>query len=112
MGDYNKLIVNCSIKKTEAEDLEKFKVEVLDKIYLSSSAYQCGGCVFHIDNDWNHRTDIILVTQTKYGRRIPEFLDWLAPQVIQGCGDKDAWAMEWSEYQKEPTIRYMEKGDE
>lgn len=112
MGDYNKLIVNCSINKIKDEDLEKYKAEFLDKIYIGSSAYHCGGELLEINNHWHHKTDITLVTQTKNGHLIPEFLDWLEPQVIQGCGYKEAWAMEWSEYQREPTIRYMRNDDE
>ena len=108
MGDYTKVIVNCAIKKIDENRIEGFRKEFLDKAYLCSSAYHCGGELLEIDNDWHHRSDITFVTQLKYGRGLEEFIEWLKPLVIQGMGENDAFALVFSEYQKEPTLYYME----
>lgn len=97
MGDYTKLVVNCSVKKTDAP--EKLKQEIMDRIGLCSSAYHCGGELLDINNEWHHRTDITLITQKKWGNGIKEFLEWLKPQVINGIGDEDIYAFECSEYE-------------
>lgn len=102
MGDYTKLIVNCSIKKTENTDT--LKEEILSRIGLTTSAYHCGGELLDISNDWHHRTDITLVTQCKYGRGVDEFIEWLEPQVIGGFGPNDIWAIVCSEYDEKPII--------
>ena len=114
MGDYTKVIVNCGVKKREGEELESFKKEFLDNVYLCSSAYHCGGEVFHIDNDWHHRTDITFVTQLKYSRGLEEFIDWLRPHVTQGFGESndeggEMFAMSITEYQQSPTVYWTKQ---
>lgn len=112
MGDYNKLIVNCSLKNMSEDEIEEFKKEALERIYLSSSAYQCGGEVFELDNHWHHRTDMVLITQTKWGRNIQDFIKWLTPQATQGSGEDDVIAMEFSEYDKEPRLYKLNQTNE
>lgn len=107
MGDYTKLIVNCSVKKMTDEEVLVFKDKIMGKMGLLSSAYHAGGEVLEVDNEWGHRTDVTLVTQDKYGGKLDDFLNWLAPQVTNGCGQDDAWAMTWTEYQREPDIHYL-----
>lgn len=106
MGDYTKLIVNCSVEKRE--DIDALREEILNQIILHSSAYHCGGEVLHIGNEWHHRTDITLVTQAKYGQGISEFLEWLKPQVINGFGESDIFAIEMDEYSNNPIIHKKE----
>lgn len=96
MGDYTKLIVNCSVKKTE--NTEELEAEIRDRVGLCTSAYHCGGELLKISNDWHHRTDITLVTQCKYSRGIDEFLQWLSPQIIDGFGDEEYYAIVVTEY--------------
>ena len=105
MGDYNKLIVNCSIKKTE--NIDALKQELKDRIGLVTSAYHCGGELIHADNEWDDSTSIVIVTQCKYGRGIEEFIEWLRPQVIQGMGDGGVFAIDFSEYGSVPTVYSM-----
>ena len=96
MGDYTKLIVNCSVKKTE--DVEKLEQDIRERLDFMSSAYHCGGEMLEISNEWDHRTDITLVTQTKWGNGIEDFLEWLEPQVIDGFGDEEYFAIVSCEY--------------
>ena len=107
MGDYTKLIVNCSLKNMEKEELEKFKSEIEERIYICSSAYHCGGEVFELDDNWHHRTDLTIVTQIKWGRGISEFLDWLKPQIVGGFGEKDYFAVEMNEYDDAPKLHRL-----
>ena len=110
MGDYTKLIVNCSIKKTENTD--KLREEILEHIDLMSSAYHCGGEFLHIENEWHHRTDITLVTQAKYGRGIDEFLAWLTPMVTNGIGEDDVFAIVCDEYTSNPVTYKIKERNE
>ena len=107
MGDYTKLIVNCSIKKTE--NTEELEAVITERIGLTTSAYHCGGELLKISNDWHHRTDITLVTQCKYGEGIDEFLEWLKPQVADGFGPNGVYAIVCSEYDEYPIIYTKEK---
>lgn len=104
MGDYNKLIVACTVKG-EIEAELKVKIEELG---LYTSAYQSQEIIEHIQpGEWHHRKDalnVILVGQTKYGRGQKEFCEWLEPHVIQGSGLNDVFAMSFSEYSDEPTL--------
>jgi hypothetical protein len=99
MGDYTKLIVNCSVKLQDEEEL-KLKLE---EFYFSSSMYHCGGEVLHVDSD-NFRTNITIVSQHKYSEGIEEFLSWLQPQVIDGFGKDEIFAISCTEYCTEPKI--------
>jgi hypothetical protein len=102
MGDYTKIIVNCSLKKTE--DLESLRREIYERLPLISSAYHCGGEILQVGNEWHHRTDITLVAQAKYGRGIQEFIEWLRPQVIDGFGEGDIFAVVASEHCEIPRF--------
>jgi hypothetical protein len=106
MGDYTKVIVNCSVKKKTEAELVKYKKEWLDNVYLCTSAYHCGGELLEFSNEWNYRTDVTFVTQLKYSQGLKEFIAWLKPQVIDGCGERGCFAMSFTEYQKEPTMYY------
>jgi hypothetical protein len=108
MGDYTKLIVNCSIRKVPDGDIESFKNEFLSNVSFSSSAYHCGGEVFEVSNDW-HRTDVTFVTQLKYSRGLEEFIEWLRPQVVDGFGEADWFALSCTEHQAEPTLYFLDR---
>ena len=113
MGDYVKLIVNCSVAKKSDEEATEFRNQVLEAGRgLLTSAYHCGGEVCHVSNSWHHRTDLVYVCQFKYGDGLPEFLAWLEPQVIDGSGDGEAWAIVFTEYEKEPKIHYMKNKED
>ena len=99
MGDYTKLIVNCSVKK---QDEEKLRSKI-NEFYRSSSMYHCGGEVLHIDSDC-FRTNISMVSQHKYSRGIDEFIEWLEPQVIDGFGEDKIFAISCTEYSKIPKL--------
>lgn len=110
MGDYNKLIVSCTVKGSIKEELNS-KIEELS---LSTSAYQSQESIISIEeNDWHHRKghlNLILVGQTKYGERQDEFCEWLRPYVIQGSGENDVFAMSFNEWSDEPKIwKFTEK---
>lgn len=104
MGDYNKLIVACTVKGSVKEEL---KAEI-EKLGLYNSAYQSQEVVISIEpNDWHHRKgdlNLVLVGQTKYGRGQEEFCEWLEPHVLQGSGKNDVFAMSFREYSDEPRI--------
>lgn len=104
MGDYTKLIVNCSVKKTDS--IEELKTEILDMISLTTSAYHCGGEILEVTNSWDS-TCISLITQAKYGSGIEEFLTWLKPQIVQGMGGRECYAIIINEYSDIPDIRYL-----
>ncbi len=110
MGDYNKLIVACTVKGTVKEELET-KVKELN---LYSSAYQSQEQVESIKpGSWSHTEkdlEVILVGQTKWGNGQREFCEWLRPHVIQGSGENDVYAMSFSEYGDTPT--YWKKFDQ
>jgi hypothetical protein len=104
MGDYNKLIVACTVKGEIKEEL-KAKVEELG---LNSSAYQSQEIVISIEpNPWHHRKEdlnVVLVGQTKYGRGQSEFCAWLKPHVLQGSGENDVFAIAFTECSDTPMI--------
>ena len=106
MGDYTKVIVNCGIEKLEDNEIADYKAKFLDNVRLCSSAYHCGGELLEIQNDWHHRTDITFVTQLKYSQGLEEFIDWLKPQVIDGMGEEDAFALVFTEYHIEPKVYF------
>jgi hypothetical protein len=108
MGDYTKFIVNCSVKKLDDEGAEILEGDIRSKLSMLTSAYHCGGELVNISNDWHHRTDISIITQCKYGNGILQFIEWLKPQVTQGFGESEIFAMEISEYCTEPTLYCME----
>lgn len=99
MGDYTKLIVNCSVKRQDEEKLRN-KIE---EFYFSTSFYHCGGEILFIDSD-HARTNITIVSQHKYSRGIDVFLEWLKPQVIAGFGEDEIYAISCNEYQTNPTV--------
>ena len=103
MGDYTKLIVNCSVKTQDEKKLR----ESIDEFYRSSSMYHCGGEILHIDTD-SFRTNITMVAQYKYSIGMNEFLEWLRPQVIDGFGEDGIFAISCTEYCKEPTLYKIE----
>lgn len=109
MGDYNKLIVSCTVRVPDRKVLEQ-KIEELG---LYDSAYQSQEHIESIqESTWDSKKDIlnlILVGQTKYGRGQKEFLDWLEPFVVQGSGENEMWAFQMSEYCTSPTVRALRK---
>lgn len=104
MGDYNVQIVTAGIEKRDTNELEN---EIFERLTLCDSAYHATAPVLGINNSWDHRTTITLVTQAKYNRGVEEFLDWLEPMVISGIGENDTWAINYSEYSGEPTVRKL-----
>ena len=106
MGDYSKVIVECTVK-VKKEDLEA-KVSELG---LGVSAYQSEGWATIIkpcnqDPDCEH-FDLVLVGQAKYERGVEEFLGWLKPHVIQGSGTGELYAMVISEYEYAPRCFHL-----
>lgn len=99
MGDYTKLIVNCSVKEQDEEQLRN----KINEFYRSTSMYHCGGELLHINSD-GYRTNITMVSQHKYSRGIDEFLEWLRPQVVDGFGEDEIYAISCTEYCKEPKV--------
>jgi len=104
MGDYNKLIVSCTVNGSIKEELQ-VKIEELE---LGTSAYQSQEHTISIKpGSWDHiknHLEVILVGQTKYGRGQSEFCEWLRPNVIQGSGRNDVFAISFSEYSDTPTL--------
>lgn len=107
MGDYTKLIVNASVKKMTDEEAAEFKLLLEDILQPSSSAYHCGGEIIHVGNEWRHRTDILICAQRKRGNGIEEFLAWLKPQLIDGMGEREAFALTFTEYQSSPDVYWL-----
>lgn len=95
MGDYNKLIVSCTVKGITKKQLED---EIVD-LCLGDSAYQSQETIVSIEpNTWSSKTeclDIVLVGQTS---------EWLKQHVVQGSGKNDVYAMSFSEYGDTPQI--------
>ena len=108
MGDYTKLIINCSINKIVGDDLVEFEETFRNKIYVCSSAYHCGGELLVFSNDWHHRTEISLITQIKYGVGIEDFINWLRPYIKGGFGDNDCIGLSMSEYCENPVVYFKE----
>lgn len=75
MGDYNKLIVACTVK---GEIKEKLEVEI-EELRLCTSAYQSQERIVSIEpGEWHHSKEelnVIIVGQTKYGRGQHEFCE-------------------------------------
>jgi hypothetical protein len=111
MGDYTKLIVHANVRVPEDKLREK-----IEELGLCTSAYHCDGVIESIGPRSGYGEApyiaLTLVGQTKWGCGQDEFLDWLAPFVIQGSGPKDAWSIQFTEYSAEPVIRTMPNTDE
>lgn len=102
MGDYNKLIVACSVRAESRKELE----DKIKELPLCSSAYQSGERIISIETD-DYRKDrisLILIGQTKYGGGQSEFCEWLRSHVTQGSGENDVYAMSFSEYGDTPQV--------
>ncbi len=110
MGDYNKLIVTCSIKKSVKKEL----MQRLDELSLGVSAYQSSERVISIEPDTYNAKElnVIIVGQTKYGQGQEEFCDWLRQYVVQGSGLNDVYAMSFSEYTDEPRVWKLSNHEE
>lgn len=104
MGDYNKLIVACTVSGKIKDELK----ERVKDLNLYNSAYQSQEVVISIEpNDWHHREgdlNVVLVGQTKWGNGQLEFCEWLKPHVIQGSGENDVYAMSFNEYSDTPQM--------
>ena len=98
MGDYTKLIVNCTVR--DIKSCEKFSEEILERLPLCTSAYHCRGELLEIVQDVVHKKvyHVTFVTQAKYGKGIDEFIEWLGPKVVQGFGNDSIFAFEVDEY--------------
>lgn len=112
MGDYTKVIVNCSIKKMSDSEIIPFTDLLRSKMGITSSAYHCGGEIIKVDNSWDHRTDVSMITQNKYGRDVFSFIEWLRPLVVEGSGQDDVYCMTFSEYCSKPTLYSLSDSDE
>ena len=112
MGDYNKLIVSCTVKVENEKELN----DKIEELGLGSSAYQSQERIVSIiPNDWHHRKgclNLILVGQTKYGRGQDEFCKWLKPYVVQGSGENEVYAISFSEYSDTPTMWKLQESEE
>lgn len=110
MGDYTKVIVNCSIKRLNNEEQAKFREEFDEIMGLLTSAYHCGGELFQLYNPRydDSITEVVIITQDKYSRNLNKFIAWLKPKVIQGMGQGECFAMAFTEYCNKPKCYYME----
>ncbi len=106
MGDYSKLIVACSVKKSVQAELEG---KIAD-LGLYTSAYQSGERVVSLEPDKysSNELNVVLVGQTKWGDGQKEFCEWLKPHVTQGSGLNEVYALSFSEYSDEPTVWKLE----
>jgi hypothetical protein len=109
MGDYTKLIVNCNVMSSKS--VEDYKEQFLKQVYICSSAYHCGGETLHIENEWGALA-ITFVTQLKYSRGLDEFIEWLRPQVVDGFGRKNWFALSCTEYDDKPVLYCKGSGEE
>ena len=112
MGDYNVQIISAIVKSIKGADLEAFRTEVLERLPLRDSAYHATAPFLSIIN--SPETTISMITQAKWNRGTEDFLDWLEPMVTQGMGMGEVWAINYSEYSAEPTVRkkiYRDEGD-
>jgi hypothetical protein len=105
MGDYTKLIVNCTLK----ERVTKEKILSQLNGSLSSSYYHCQGELLEIDDENN----LTLVNQHKYSNGIEGFLYWLKEEIgiSEGIGERGLYAIvvrEWGE----PELHFLEKREE
>lgn len=102
MGDYNKLIIACSIKAGVKERLEA----EISELGLCDSAYQSSEQIVSIELDKysKHELNVIIIGQTKYGNGQDAFCEWLRPYVTQGSGENDVYALSFSEYSDTPQM--------
>lgn len=105
MGDYNKLIVSCNVKS----EIKKELLDKLEDFQLYDSAYQSQECITSIEENRRGKggLNVILIGQRKWGDGIKEFCNWLRPFVLQGSGENDVFAMEFSEYSISPILYEM-----
>lgn len=111
MGDYNTQIISAGIKRVDDDLLEELRSEILSRLGLCDSAYHATAPFLEIRN-WHHQTNISMITQAKYNRGVEEFLDWLEPVVIDGLGQNETWAINFSEYSNNPTMRKLNSIEE
>jgi hypothetical protein len=104
MGDYNVLIISAGVKKIDDNAVDEFKTLISEKLPCTSSAYHATAHFISIDNSWSHQTRLSIITQTKWGDGIKEFIEWLTPMVVKGIGSGNVWALEFSEYDPYPII--------
>lgn len=100
MGDYSKLIVSCTVKSEIKKELTKR----LEDFKLYASAYQSQERIVSIEeSEWGN-LNLILIGQRKWGDGIEDFCNWLKPYVLQGSGENEVFAMEFSEYSTSPKL--------
>ncbi len=103
MGDYTKLIVDATV----AVPRDELEAEISD-LHLNDSAYHSSNYIKQIKEGFKSgELELLLVGQTKWGINQDEFLGWLKPFVIQGSGNGDCYAMQFTEYEREPTCWFM-----
>lgn len=102
MGDYNKLIVACTLKPSAKEELDS-KIKELN---LYTSAYQSQELVVSVlPSAWHSGCiNLVLVGQTKLVASQNDFCAWLYAHVKQGSGHSDIYAMSFSEHSDIPQV--------
>lgn len=107
MGDYNVQIISARVK-TEMS-LEEFTKEVESRLCRHDSAYHATAPFINIVSErFDRSITVSAIIQAKYNHGIEEFLQWLEPMVVQGIGKDEAWSINFSEYGREPAIRYLD----
>lgn len=109
MGDYNAVFISAKLKvRTKDEEaFKKFKKKVKDKLSPRYSSYHATANFINFKRIDSRYIILTLVTQAKYNQGIEEFKNWLRPMVVQGLGLKDAWYINFGEYNQEPIIEYL-----
>lgn len=104
MGDYNVQIISASLKNITPE-IEEEIVNTINK-YSRNSAYHTTVNSVNIDKTYGDFR-ITAIFQLKYNQGYIDILDLIRPHVIHGMGPGNAWSINFSEYDKEPEIEYL-----
>ncbi len=102
MGDYQKLIVSCSVRSAIKDKLDT----QIEQLNLTTSAYHSGERCISLEKDLyeNDVLNLVLIGQTKYGQGQKQFCEWLESYVVKGSGPDDVFAIQFSEYDGVPTL--------
>ncbi len=110
MGDYNALIISAKVKPQAGMTVRDFEWEISARLPPCISAYHATSHFVQVlEHDWCPGYFFLsMMTQAKYNRGVEEFLKWLEPMVMQGMGADEAWAINFSEYSRQPRIEYLQ----
>jgi len=106
MGDYNVQIVSARLKEQKNKSIQEFEKDILDRLPLIDSAYHATSPFISL-TDHGFGLILSMITQAKWNDGTKEFLDWLEPMVLQGMGEDDVWAINYSEHSDKPSTRKL-----